>query len=348
MKKNIFIFLSVLLLSGCATYKFQRGGSPYDKGYVVTHDGDTIVQYTVGKDNSVPDDLNLARERFKRRRGTVEYYYKRMGQIQSVAMRYLAYPAVIVDFAKGELSLPFVWMRNRKYERDPQYRAKVDKEEQEKDAIEEARIKKLNDELNEYIQKDIESEGPVVIQQQVALAKKETQAEKITSEKEMQPEKPIAAMNETQVTQVEQQAATEQKGPEIVQPPLEQKAQEVKQAPIEKQEVKLAEEKKEVKIKKEARQALSDKIEAVITAKPLRGLAPLVVHFYGGKSYSRSAKITSYSWDFGDGDTSSKENPVNTYYSVSFEPRNFTATLTVTDAKGNTATSSVIITVQNK
>lgn len=83
MKKHIAVlFAALLLLSGCATYKFEHGKTPYDKGYVVARDRDVIPEYTIGKDNSAPD-LSLARERFRRRRKTVEQYYKKMDKMNS-------------------------------------------------------------------------------------------------------------------------------------------------------------------------------------------------------------------------------------------------------------------------
>lgn len=82
MKKILILIALVVFLSGCATYKFQRGLKPYDKGYVVSRDDYTIVEYTIGKNNSVPD-LGLARQRFKKRRNIVEHYYKKMGYIEN-------------------------------------------------------------------------------------------------------------------------------------------------------------------------------------------------------------------------------------------------------------------------
>jgi PKD repeat protein len=88
--------------------------------------------------------------------------------------------------------------------------------------------------------------------------------------------------------------------------------------------------------------------QAVITASPKKGYSPLTVHFSGTKSRSAHSKIIAYSWDFGDGDTSSKPNPVNTYYSGSVEPKYFSVVLTVTDDNGNTATSTMAVEVLNK
>jgi PKD repeat protein len=107
--------------------------------------------------------------------------------------------------------------------------------------------------------------------------------------------------------------------------------------------------KQKIKVKqKRIVTATTSQPKAVIVAKPQKGYSPLVVHFNGTKSTSSGARIVSYSWDFGDGDTSNKPKPVNMYYSGSYEPRHFTATLTVRDNKGNSATTSLDIEVLNK
>ena len=56
----------------------------------------------------------------------------------------------------------------------------------------------------------------------------------------------------------------------------------------------------------------------------------------------------SYTWNFGDGNSSTEENPSHTYNSIGSGLQNFSVTLTVTD--NNTCTSSVVemINVQNK
>jgi PKD repeat protein len=94
--------------------------------------------------------------------------------------------------------------------------------------------------------------------------------------------------------------------------------------------------------------AASSPVKAIIVAKPLKGFSPLTVRFYGNRSHSAAGRIVSYSWEFGDGDTSTKANAVNTYYSGSVEPKQFTATLTVRDNKGNSATSTATVEVLNK
>jgi hypothetical protein len=58
----------------------------------------------------------------------------------------------------GVFRLPSVAISDYKYEHNPEYRKKIIKKEQERDAQEEARIQKLKEELNIYIQKDLSQE----------------------------------------------------------------------------------------------------------------------------------------------------------------------------------------------
>jgi len=66
------------------------------------------------------------------------------------------------------------------------------------------------------------------------------------------------------------------------------------------------------------------------------------VFFEGWKSGPDRENIASYSWDFGDGNTFSGFNAAHVYET----PGVYTATLTVTDAQGRTATDSIQITVR--
>jgi hypothetical protein len=52
--------------------------------------------------------------------------------------------------------------------------------------------------------------------------------------------------------------------------------------------------------------------------------------------------IISYNWDFGNGTTGTGKTPTHTYSNEGI----YTATLTVQDAAGNTATNTVRITIQ--
>lgn len=84
---------------------------------------------------------------------------------------------------------------------------------------------------------------------------------------------------------------------------------------------------------------LKKKFKVTITASPLTGYAPLTVNFH--VTVEGGSQPYSYSWSFGDGSTSTLQNPTHTYQTQG----NYTASLTVTDAKGNSATGSVRISV---
>jgi len=79
---------------------------------------------------------------------------------------------------------------------------------------------------------------------------------------------------------------------------------------------------------------------ATANAAPIAGEAPLEVIFTGSGS-DPDGTITGYGWAFGDGQTSSEQNPSYTYD----KPGNYTATLTTTDDHGATGTDSISITV---
>lgn len=78
--------------------------------------------------------------------------------------------------------------------------------------------------------------------------------------------------------------------------------------------------------------------DAYGTATPASGYAPLVVSFDGSGS-TDDVEITSYIWDFGDGNTGSGMTATHTYTTTG----TFTALLTVTDNVAVTTTSDPII-----
>jgi len=82
---------------------------------------------------------------------------------------------------------------------------------------------------------------------------------------------------------------------------------------------------------------------AVISATPLSGPAPLSVTFSSGGSSDPDGDPITYSWNFGDGGTSTQANPSHPYGSTG----TFTAVLTVTDSKGAFSKAQVLITAGN-
>ncbi|MDF0674989.1 MAG: PQQ-dependent sugar dehydrogenase [Nitrospira sp.] len=82
---------------------------------------------------------------------------------------------------------------------------------------------------------------------------------------------------------------------------------------------------------------------AVIQATPSSGPAPLTVTFSSTGSSDPDGDPISYSWNFGDGGTSTQPNPIHTYGSIG----TFTAVLTVTDSLGASSKDQVTISAGN-
>lgn len=78
-------------------------------------------------------------------------------------------------------------------------------------------------------------------------------------------------------------------------------------------------------------------MQATANASPASGTVPFLVNFTADATGGVSPY--TYSWDFGDGSTSSDQNPDHTYTSAG----NFTVLLTVTDSLANEASASVNI-----
>lgn len=78
-------------------------------------------------------------------------------------------------------------------------------------------------------------------------------------------------------------------------------------------------------------------VRAWFEATPTGGGAPLAVTFRDASDNASSA-ITGWSWDFGDGSTSTSQNPTHTYTS----PGIFWVTLTVTNADGSSTTGQYV------
>lgn len=78
---------------------------------------------------------------------------------------------------------------------------------------------------------------------------------------------------------------------------------------------------------------------AVASASPTLGVAPLVVTFSSAGSFDPEGANLSYSWDFGDGTSSTSANPVHTYQSAG----TYGARLSVSD--GQKSTQSGIMTI---
>jgi hypothetical protein len=273
----------------------------------------------------------------------VEQYYQKMGLLKSrYEETFLEPPVMLAKLVGGFFRLPFIAYSNYKYEHDPKYREQMIKIEDEKFNAERTRLKTLRDELNAYVQKDLRAEYPKPQVAQV-MSEGEKPAEEVAVQEEWLAEEAEAPGPEIKTPA---QGEIPQKEVKAAQQQEKAMSEEIEKTKIKAEKVRIKEEKaktRAVKAKPVAGQPV-----AIIVARPLKGFSPLKVHFSSGNSRSANARIIAYEWDFGDGDKSTKPNPVNTYYSSSFEPRIFKATLTVTDSKGGVAATSIEIEVLNK
>ena len=83
---------------------------------------------------------------------------------------------------------------------------------------------------------------------------------------------------------------------------------------------------------------------AVASATPTSGVPPLTVTFSSAGTTDPEGQPLNYSWDFGDGVTSTEANPLHTYQQVG----NYTARLTVSDGASSSLSNLVSIVVGNR
>ncbi len=77
------------------------------------------------------------------------------------------------------------------------------------------------------------------------------------------------------------------------------------------------------------------------------GTSPLAVQFDASDSYDVFGDPISFHWDFGNGDSSSLENPQHVFTAPNAEPTSFEIRLTVTDSAGASQTDELIISLNN-
>jgi PKD repeat protein len=82
-------------------------------------------------------------------------------------------------------------------------------------------------------------------------------------------------------------------------------------------------------------------LDVIAEAEPDEGAPPLKVQFTASVEEETGGPFT-FHWDFGDGSTSNEQNPSHTYAKVG----EYTATLTVTNQKGNKGTDEIDIFVE--
>ncbi len=82
-------------------------------------------------------------------------------------------------------------------------------------------------------------------------------------------------------------------------------------------------------------------LDVIAEAEPDEGAPPLKVQFTASVEEETGGPFT-FHWDFGDGANSAEQNPSHTYAKVG----EYTATLTVTNQKGNKGTDEIDIFVE--
>jgi PKD repeat protein len=83
---------------------------------------------------------------------------------------------------------------------------------------------------------------------------------------------------------------------------------------------------------------------AMAVANPTHGAAPLSVSFDSASSYDPDGEIVSYSWSFGDGESSESPCPDHVYT----QPGTYTSWLTVTDNSGATGATAMDLVITDE
>ena len=152
----IYYMLFTVFLTGCATvYTIEPGGKKYNKGYVVKRNDVIIPEFTVDTQGRAPEDKQVAEGRFKRRRKKISYYYKKIGYFGTTAAAHTKhfFSAFLAPFRA-----PFEGVKYHKYENDPEYRAKIDAQDEEEERLEQERIEAIQEEMDAFIEEDLKLE----------------------------------------------------------------------------------------------------------------------------------------------------------------------------------------------
>lgn len=155
VSRLLFYFLLLIFLTSCATYTTARGGKKYNNGYVIKRNDVIVPEFTIDIQGRAPEDERLAEQRFKRRKKRILQYYKKMGYFGTMIWEHARH------FSSGIIApfrAPIEGIKYHKYENDPEYRAKIDAQDEEEERIEQERIKAIEEEMREYIEEDLELE----------------------------------------------------------------------------------------------------------------------------------------------------------------------------------------------
>jgi hypothetical protein len=148
--------LTGFFLSGCATvYTVEPGAKKYNNGYIVKRNSVIIPEFTVDTQGKAPSDLALAKERFKRRKSKILFFYKKMGYFGSTVMEDAQmFPTSLL----APFRAPIDGLKYHKYETDPAYRAKVDAQDEKEEKFEQEKILAIQKQMQQYIEDDVAAE----------------------------------------------------------------------------------------------------------------------------------------------------------------------------------------------
>ncbi len=157
LKNKTITLIVCLVFGGCTVHRFQK--SEKYGGQTVARFGYIIPEYTVDLENKAPQDLELAKSRFKRRHDMVETYYIRMGQIESYGRRYLThFPRMMWSIFANTIKLPAHIISEYRYDNNEEYRRKIDALDAQAKAREDAKTNQIKEQLKEFIRQDLEKE----------------------------------------------------------------------------------------------------------------------------------------------------------------------------------------------
>lgn len=158
-KKICALILFIFFVSGCASYKYEKMADPY-QGYVVKRNDYLIPEYTIDTKSKAPEDLIVAKQRFKRRHNIVDDYYKKMGRIENqFKVLIVDYPLCMISLLTAVIQLPYMMVCDYKYEHNAKYKERVDSRYDELDRREARRKESLQLSLNIFIERDLRREG---------------------------------------------------------------------------------------------------------------------------------------------------------------------------------------------
>ena len=86
---------------------------------------------------------------------------------------------------------------------------------------------------------------------------------------------------------------------------------------------------------------------AIASADQEAGPGPLTVQFTGNESYDPDGDPLSFSWNFGDGTTSSEINPKHIFNPASSSPTSYNVTLTLSDNNGGVDQQTLFVSTNN-